>query len=83
MHTYPVEMAQNFWAADLGLDRLFSGHDGGLPLDPAQQDRRRTRGLVYSLTPKIKEQGVPWFKQPAFLGGIVLVATLILNLIFW
>ena len=28
-------------------------------------------GLVYSLTPKVKEHGVPWYKQPAALGIVV------------
>lgn len=41
------------------------------------------RGLVYSLTPRIKEQGIVWYKQPAVLGVIVLVAAIILNIIFW
>ena len=41
------------------------------------------RGLVYSLTPKVKEHGVPWFKQPAALGVVVLLAVLILNILFW
>ncbi len=40
------------------------------------------QGLVYSLTPKIKEHGVPWFKQPATLGIIVLIVTAALNWIF-
>jgi len=41
------------------------------------------KGLVYSLTPKIKSTDEPWFKQPAVLGVIILVATVILNVIFW
>jgi len=38
---------------------------------------------VYSLTPRIKEHGVPWYKQPAALGVVVLVAAIVLNIIFW
>jgi len=41
------------------------------------------RGLVYSLTPRIKEQGLVWYKQPAVLGVIVLIAAIALNIIFW
>lgn len=41
------------------------------------------RGLVYSLTPKIKEHGVVWYKQPATLGVVVLAAAVVLNIIFW
>jgi SSS family solute:Na+ symporter len=41
------------------------------------------KGLVYSLTPKVKEHGVPWYRQPATLAIVVLVATLLLNFLFW
>jgi len=41
------------------------------------------KGLVYSLTPKIKSAVEPWFKQPVILGCVILAATLVLNLIFW
>jgi SSS family solute:Na+ symporter len=41
------------------------------------------RGLVYSLTPKIKEQGVVWWQRPAVLGSLVLVLAVLLNAIFW
>jgi solute:Na+ symporter, SSS family len=39
-------------------------------------------GLVYSLTPKPKSEGEPWYMQPVTLGIVVLVASLILNFIF-
>jgi len=41
------------------------------------------KGLVYSLTPKIRNTDIPWYKQPATLAIIVLLCTLILNIIFW
>jgi SSS family solute:Na+ symporter len=41
------------------------------------------KGLVYSLTPKLKSTDEPWYKQPATLGILILIATLILNIIFW
>ena len=41
------------------------------------------KGLVYSLTPKPSEDGIPWYKQPAYLGGAVLAITLIMNILFW
>ncbi len=40
-------------------------------------------GLVYSLTPKQKDSSKIWYKNPLILGIIVLVATLILNIIFY
>jgi len=41
------------------------------------------KGLVYSLTPKIKSGHEPFLKQPAVLGILILAGTLVLNLIFW
>lgn len=40
-------------------------------------------GLVYSLTPKQKDSRKVWYKNPLWLGIIVLAATLILNIIFF
>lgn len=41
------------------------------------------KGLVYSLTPKIKSGDEPWHKQPAILGAVILAVTIVLNIIFW
>jgi hypothetical protein len=41
------------------------------------------KGLVYSLTPKIKSEGQPIWQRPAVAGTALLIACLILNLIFW
>jgi SSS family solute:Na+ symporter len=41
------------------------------------------KGLVYSLTPKIKDDEQNWFMRPAVLGMILLAACAILNFIFW
>jgi SSS family solute:Na+ symporter len=41
------------------------------------------RGLVYSLTPKIKEYESHFLTRPAVLGSIVLGITIILSIIFW
>lgn len=40
-------------------------------------------GLVYSLTPKQKDKAKVWYKNPLVLGVIVLIATLVLNIIFY
>jgi len=83
VHHYPSEMAQNFWAAIFAFGVCF------LMTIFVSLATRRTksddelRGLVYSLTPKIKEHGVAWYKQPAALGVVVLLAAVALNIIFW
>ena len=40
-------------------------------------------GLVYSCTPKQKDSGLTWYRQPALFGSIVLIVAVILNIIFW
>ena len=40
-------------------------------------------GLVYSLTPKTKDSTKVWYKNPLWLGVLVLIATLILNIILY
>jgi SSS family solute:Na+ symporter len=41
------------------------------------------KGLVYSLTPKIKDESLAWYQRPAVLGTVLLAACVVLNLIFW
>ncbi len=41
------------------------------------------RGLVYSLTPKEKDTAKVWYKNPLWLGVIVFLATIVLNIIFF
>ena len=40
-------------------------------------------GLVYSLTPREKDRIPVWYKNPLWLGIIVLVITLVFNIIFY
>ena len=83
LHTYPSEMAQNFWAAIYAWTACFLA----TMLISLATRRKKTdeelKGLVYSLTPREVEHGVPWYKQPATLGVVVLVMAVILNIIFW
>lgn len=41
------------------------------------------RGLVYSLTEKPKQEGVVWYRRIEFLGLVLLLVTLLLNLLFF
>jgi SSS family solute:Na+ symporter len=82
LHRYPSEMAQNFWGAIWAFGVCF-GVTIIVSLLTRSRPAEELKGLVYSLTPKIKEYGVPWYKQPAALGIVVLVAAVILNIIFW
>ncbi|MFL5739551.1 MAG: sodium:solute symporter family protein [Flavisolibacter sp.] len=41
------------------------------------------KGLVYSLTPRQKDDGRAWYRNPLTLGVIVLLITLVFNIIFF
>ncbi len=83
LHTYPSEMAQNFWTAICAWSACF------VMTILISLFTRRTKtdaelsGLVYSLTAREHEHGLPWWKRPAVLGILVLAVTLALNLVFW
>jgi len=83
IHSYPSEMAQNFWTAIFAWTACFVISILVSLATKANKTDEELKGLVYSLTPKIRDRNVPWYKQPATLGIIVLVASLILNIIFW
>jgi SSS family solute:Na+ symporter len=83
VHTYPVEMAQNFWTAIIAFTvatlltvtiSLFS---------------KRTKtdteldGLVYSMTKKLDDSGVVWYNRPWFLALIVGLIMIVLSILFW
>jgi len=81
--TFNSEMGQNFtmaivaWTSCFVLTILIS-----LLTKRTKTDQELT-GLVYSLTPKPKAEAEPWYQRPAILGVLILLATLVLNLIFW
>ena len=76
-------MAQNFWAAIYAWSACFIVTIVVSLITAKNKTDDELRGLVYSLTPRIKEEGLVWYKQPAVLGVIVLIAALALNIIFW
>jgi SSS family solute:Na+ symporter len=83
IHTYPSEMAQNFWTASIAWTVCFVVTIALSYATKRNKSDEELTGLVYSLTPRIKQENVVWYKQPAVLGGIVLVIALVLNIIFW
>jgi SSS family solute:Na+ symporter len=82
-HTYPSEMAQNFWAAIYAWAACFVVTIGVSLVTRRNRTDDELRGLVYSLTPRQTDEGLPWYKQPAILGAIVMAMVVILNIIFW
>jgi SSS family solute:Na+ symporter len=83
LQVFPSEMAQNFWLAAFAFTVCFT-----LTLVISLATARTKsdadlKGLVYSLTPKIKSDHLPFYLQPGVVGVVLLIACVILNLIFW
>jgi SSS family solute:Na+ symporter len=83
VHSYPSEMAQNFWTAIFAWTVCFLATILISALTRRVKTDEELKGLVYSLTPRIKDPDVPWHRQPALLGLIVMAAAVVLNIIFW
>lgn len=83
LHTYPVEMAQNFWTA------IFACATATLVTVVVSLATKREKtdeelqGLVYAFTPKISEENIPWIKRTNTLALLVLVIFAILSILFW
>ncbi|MBI2517849.1 MAG: sodium:solute symporter family protein [Opitutae bacterium] len=83
LHTFPSEMAQNFSLATFAFLGCF-GLTLGISLATSRtKTDDELRGLVYSLTPKIKDEGAAWYQRPGVIGVVLLAACVVLNLIFW
>ena len=76
-------MAQNFWTAIFAWTSCFLCTIVISLATRANRSDEDLKGLVYSLTPKLRDEGLPWHKRPAALGALVLGMTLILNVIFF
>jgi SSS family solute:Na+ symporter len=82
LHSYPSDMAQNFWGAIYAWTGCFL-LTMLISLVTTPRDEKDLVGLVYSLTPKQTSEGLPWFRRPLVLGVIVLILSAALNLYFW
>jgi SSS family solute:Na+ symporter len=83
VHTYPSEMAQNFWTAIYAFTAAFVLTVVISLMTKKIKSDEDLKGLVYSLTPRIVEEGVVWYKRPAPLAIIVGTIAIILSLLFW
>jgi SSS family solute:Na+ symporter len=83
LHTYPSEMAQNFWTAIYAWTTCFLATIVISLLTRRNKTDDQLQGLVYALTPRQSDHELVWFKRPATLGVVVLGLALVLNIIFW
>ncbi len=82
LHTYPSEMAQNFWTAIFAWTTCFALTILISLVTRPRQDEE-LKGLVYSLTPKPKDVGLAWYQKPVTLALIVMALLVVLNVVFW
>ena len=82
LHTYPSEMAQNFWTAICAFSVCFVV-TVAVSLVTTARDQRELVGLVHSLTEKPREPQMAWYLRPTALASIVLIATALLNVVFF
>ena len=77
-------MAQNFWLASFAFIACFLLTAGHFPRHPRTKTDEELKGLVYSLTPKLKddEQVLVSAARPCW-AIILLLCCVILNVIFW
>jgi len=83
LHVYPSEMALNFWTALFAWTGCFVATLVISLLTTRNKTDEELVGLVYSLTPRLKDDYMPWYKRPVTLAVFVLVVSTILNVIFW
>jgi SSS family solute:Na+ symporter len=84
LHTYPVEMAQNFWTAIIAFTVATTVTVVLTLITKQKKSDNELRGLVYSLTPRtLDEPGLKWYERPVGLAILVGVICLVLSIIFW
>src|SRR5450759_3306044 len=84
LHTYPVEMAQNFWTAIIAFGVSTTVTIGLTFLTKQKKSDEELAGLVYSLTPRtIVDKDLPWYQRPVGLAILVSVIFLVLTILFW
>ncbi|HKJ93063.1 MAG TPA: sodium:solute symporter family protein [Longimicrobiales bacterium] len=82
LHTYPSQMAQNFWTAIYAWTTCFVVTIL-ISLFTKPRPESELRGLVYSLADRITEEHLPWYKRPAALAIAMLAALVVLNIVFF
>jgi solute:Na+ symporter, SSS family len=83
VHTYPSEMAQNFWTAIYAFSTALILTFVITVLTKKLKTDDDLKGLVYSLTPKIRDTSIQWYQKPEFLAVIVGAIAIVLSIIFW
>jgi SSS family solute:Na+ symporter len=81
--TFPSEMAQNFWLAIVAFSTAFILIIVVSLITRRTKTNEELRGLVYSLTERVREPDQAWYATPGFLGVMLLLMCAGLNFLFW
>jgi len=81
LHVYPSDMAQNFWGAIWAWTTCFV-MTIATSLVTSPRKPEDLKGLVYSLTPRLREDGIAWYRRPGVLAVAIGLAALALNIYF-
>jgi SSS family solute:Na+ symporter len=76
-------MAQNFWLASFSFTACLLLTIVISLATARTKTNDELKGLVYSLTPRLKDAEQSWWLRPAVLGVILLICCVILNIIFF
>jgi SSS family solute:Na+ symporter len=82
LHTYFSDMARNFWGAIWAWTTCFAVTIA-VSLVTTPRSAEAMKGLVYSLTPKVREEGLAWYLRPGILAAIVGAVAVMINVYFW
>jgi SSS family solute:Na+ symporter len=82
LHSYPSDMAQNFWGAIWAWTSCFTV-TVIVSLRTLPRPAKELEGLVYSLTPHAADDRLEWYRRPAALGIIICALAVALNVLFW
>ena len=80
-HSYPSDMAQNFYAAIVAWSSCFVVTIL-VSLLTKPKDKTELVGLAWGAGPATPERSPGWL-TPGLLGSLILIAVLLLNIIFW
>jgi SSS family solute:Na+ symporter len=79
---YPSDMAANFYQAIWAFATCFVV-TVVVTLFTEPRKEEELVGLVYALTPKPRNQDLPWYERPGILAIGILAICIVLNIIFW
>lgn len=79
---YPTDMAANFYQAIWAFS-VCVVVTVAVTLFTEPRKEEELVGLVYSLTPKPRNQDLPWYERPGILAIGILALCAVLNIIFW